>query len=279
MKQAYVSLTFDTTGYDTEIWMAMLSEWPFESFHEEENQVVGYILLENLSKPLLEWMVDQQGHWYVDYVLTHVEDKNWNAIWESSFNPVAIPPFCYIRAEFHSPAPEGFKHELVIYPKMAFGTGHHATTFMMLEAMSQLNFIGKTVLDFGCGTGILAVMAAKEGAAQVTGIDIQPEAIENSNEHAEKNHVRDHCQFFEGGLDLVSNQKFDIILANINTHVITAHIKDLQKMLRPGGYLLLSGIMIMDTPYMEEHIAFEPLEFIYRQERGEWLQMTWRQPK
>jgi ribosomal protein L11 methyltransferase len=270
----YFSMTFDTSGYDNEIWMAMLSEWPFESFHEEGNTIIAYILKHDITQALLEAVDENQGIRFSAYEMEPVPDQNWNAVWESSFNPVIVDDYCYIRAEFHQGPKDRFKHEIIIAPRMAFGTGHHATTFMMLQAMSKIDFHGKRVLDFGCGTGILSVVAAKEGALKVIGVDIQPESPENSIEHARLNNVTDRCEFYLGGLELADNGKYDIILANINVTVIASHFEKMKSMLSPGGYVLLSGIMTYDREYMEKNISFAPLEVIGMNEKNDWMQIT-----
>lgn len=276
MNPEYFSLTFSTEGYDNEVLMALLGEYPFESFHEDGNTVLAYVLKHDITKDLLEAVENAEGKWFETFTMDLVQNKNWNAVWESSFNPVSINTYCYIRAKFHT-APKGaYKHEIIIAPKMAFGTGHHATTFMMIEAMSKIDFEEKSVFDFGCGTGILSVLAAKEGASTVVGVDIQAESIENSNEHAESNKVSNQCVFHKGGLELVRNEKFDIILANINDSVIQKHFDDLKQMLQPGGTILLSGIMIYDIEELESNISISPLKIVERKERNEWVQITIR---
>ncbi len=270
----YFSMTFDMEGYDNEIWMAMLSEWPFESFHEDGNTIIAYILKHDITQDLLESVNEAKGTRFKEYEMDIVPDQNWNAVWESSFNPVAVDDYCYIRAGFHPGNVEGFKHEVIIAPKMAFGTGHHATTYMMLQAMSKLDFNGKRVLDFGCGTGILSVVAAMEGASEVIGVDTQPEAKENSIEHSILNYVEHLCDFREGGLEAAEPGLYDIILANINVTVIAKHFEELKAMLQYDGSILLSGIMTYDKGYMEQNISFAPLEVVEINERNEWLQVT-----
>lgn len=274
MKPVYFSLTFLTGDNDQEIWMAMLSEWPFESFHEEERKLTAYLLQSEYTDPLKSFIQSNKGIWFDEMIEQEVKEQNWNEVWESSFNPVAVETFCYIRAMFHHPAPAGFTHEIIIAPRMAFGTGHHATTYMMLHAMSKINFTGKMVLDFGCGTGILSVVAAMEGAREVIGVDIQPEAIENSYEHAILNHVEPVCHFIEGGLAAVPHSSFDIILANINSKIIIGHFEALKHMLNPGGSILLSGIMTADMPEIDRTLDLPPLQKAGQQQREDWIQLT-----
>jgi ribosomal protein L11 methyltransferase len=200
--------------------------------------------------------------------------QNWNAIWESSFQPVAVDDYVNIRALFHDPAPVGFKYEILIAPKMAFGTGHHATTYMMLQAMSKISFAGKRVLDFGCGTGILAVVAAKEGASEVIGVDIQTEAIENSVEHAQLNQVASTCRFLEGGLEKAGSDPFDIILANINAQVLIDSLANLKALCKKAGYLLLSGILEEDLDKLTTVILSTGMTVSYTLHKDNWVQIT-----
>lgn len=276
MNPEYFSLTFDTKGYNNEILMAMLGVYPLESFHEDGDTLIAYILKHDITKELLIAVQEAEGKWFESFQMDLVPHQNWNEVWESSFNPIPVNDYCYIRAEFHKAPENKFKHEIIIAPKMAFGTGHHATTYMMIEAMARIDFSGKTVFDFGCGTGILSVLAAKEGAQTVVGVDTQPESKENSDEHAKLNQVGGQCTFYEGGIELVRDQKFDIILANINLHVIQEYFEDLKRMLNPGGVILLSGIMIYDKAKVEETITFEPFTSVEQNERGEWIQITVR---
>ncbi len=272
-KPQYLSITFDMGTHNKEIWLAMLSDWPFEAFHEDGDQIIGYILEHDFLLTLVEFIMEHQNVRFEDYHLDKVEDKNWNEVWESSFNPVVVDEFCFIRAGFH-PVPDQFKHVVTISPKMAFGTGHHATTYMMIQAMSEIDFHGKSVFDFGCGTGILGIVAAKEGAAKILGVDIQPESIENSYEHATMNDVVEVCSFFEGGLDKVPDEKFDIILANINRNVILASLPALKEMLKPNSLLLISGIMFDDEHVITESLAKENLIISRKNQKDNWLQLN-----
>lgn len=182
-----------------------------------------------------------------------VEPTNWNQVWEDSFSPVSIGKNWYIRAEFH-PSKSNFKHEIVISPKMAFGTGHHATTYMVLEQMDKLELDGKTVLDLGCGSGILAIAAEKLGAASVLAIDYDPLSVENTIENADLNNCSnitakqaDVYSFNEG--------KFDIILANINKKVLIDNILKIKGLLNETGILIISGILKSDEVDIKKIIS------------------------
>ncbi|MDQ3017099.1 MAG: 50S ribosomal protein L11 methyltransferase [Bacteroidota bacterium] len=272
-KPEYLSITFDMGVHHKEIWLAMLSDFPFEAFQEEEKQIIGYILQHDFLHSLVEFISENQGIRFDDYHLDRVPDKNWNEVWESSFNPVAVDDYCYIRAVFH-PVEANFKHGITISPKMAFGTGHHATTYMMLQAMSHIDFKNKMVLDFGCGTSILGIVAAKEGARKIIGVDIQPEAIENSAEHAELNGVSEVCEFLMGGLEITPPGPYEVILANINRNVIIPSLPALKGMLTPGGLLLISGIMFDDEEVVTQPLKKEGLSIQSKNQKDNWLQLT-----
>lgn len=274
MTPTYLSVTFQMGDHDHEIWQALLSEWPFESFHDEEDHIIGYIQDHDITESLMAFISSNKGGYFLDYELDKVADKNWNEVWESSFNPVAIGDDWYIRAEFHKHVEKAYRHVITISPKMAFGTGHHATTYMMLQAMSHVDFINTHVLDFGCGTGILSVAAAKEGAVKVFGVDIQPEAIENSLEHAQMNDVSSLCEFQLGGMEKVDDVMYDVILANINRNVIMANLPALVKRLAPKGFALFSGIMFDDLPAITEALAGSNMNILSKNEKDQWVQLT-----
>lgn len=274
MNPEYFAIHFEMGDFDKDVWMAMLSEWPFESFQEEEKSIIGYIQRHDILEDMMHFIEEHKGRHFVEFQLEQVPDKNWNEVWESSFNPVAVDDYCYIRAEFHKPIEKLFKHVVTISPKMAFGTGHHATTYMMLQAMEKLDFVNKRVLDFGCGTGILAVVAAMEGAAVVVGVDIQPEAVENSFEHAILNGVEPQCHFELGGLEKAGTEPYDIILANINRNVILSHLHGLKSLLHPGGHILFSGIMFDDVGKVKTAVVNLGFQVTEHHEKDQWAQIT-----
>lgn len=276
----YRAFLFLTEGFDPEILVAFLCEWPFESFHEEQELVTAYIPANAVTEDLVNYLDELAGQCFGSYSMEVVPDVNWNAQWEASFDPVPVEQDYYIRAAFHDrPEAGAYRHEILISPRMAFGTGHHATTYMMLRAIAGLPVKGMDVLDFGCGTGILAVAAALEGARSVTGNDIQPEAIENAQEHAHLNGVADVCRFLEGGIEQIEAMKADLMLANINTWVIRESAEAILGCLRPGGFLLLSGILERDAEAIRELFESRGLVLNSQAHRDEWVQLTLQLPE
>lgn len=269
----YCSIRFEMGDHDHEIWQALLGEWPFESLLDEDDAVTGYITENFISAELIEYLKSTKGNFFEKYSIESIPEKNWNELWESSFPPIAVEDFCYIRASFHPIPQRHFKHSITIAPKMAFGTGHHATTFMMIRAMSTIDFRGLNVLDFGCGTGILSVVAAKEGASHVVGVDIQKEAVENSIEHALLNQVKNNCEFHLGTLEDAPGI-FHVILANIDRNTIIANLDGLDDRMTPGSYLLISGILAKDYLEVETALISKDLKITDKSEKDDWLQLV-----
>jgi len=204
-----------------------------------------------------------------DYVFhfTTLPKQNWNAVWESNFEPVVVDDFCAIRAEFHKPI-QNVQHEIIITPKMSFGTGHHATTYMMIQQMRNISFIDKKVFDFGTGTGILAILATKLGAASVTAIDNDEWSIKNAEENFEKNNVHSICLYQSS---TVSEKNFDIILANINRSVLEQYSSTLVNLLSSQGVLLVSGLLKEDEPFIVE--LFDELTLYNSQQNQNWISL------
>ena len=263
----YIKVSIDR--FDERL-MAFLSLLPFESFEDVgEDGMIAYIEETKLDEEARQQMEKYISKFECTYTEEVVYPKNWNAEWEASFQPVEVEDFCRIRADFHSPG-DGFKFDIIINPKMAFGTGHHETTYMMLQQMKSMDFKTKTVFDYGCGTGVLSIVASKLGADQVLAIDIEEESYLNTIENCEVNHVN-NVKTLCGELNLVKDQSLDIILANINRQVLLDSVEGIYNLLQEGGQLLLSGILasdkeIVETPYIKK--GFKMKEII---ERGKWL--------
>ena len=206
--------------------------------------------------------------------ITSEKQQNWNALWESNYEAVEIADWCYIRAHFHPEKPH-FKHQILITPKMSFGTGHHATTRMMLEHLAELDLQGKKVLDLGCGTAVLAIMAEKLGAIEVEGCDIDDWVIENALENVELNHA--HATIFLGTVkDVKPNAKFDIVLANINLHVLRAELADYVNLLKEDSILLMSGFLVDDIEILEKEAKPFGLKLFKQKttEKGNWASIA-----
>ncbi|MBL7772091.1 MAG: 50S ribosomal protein L11 methyltransferase [Chitinophagaceae bacterium] len=196
-----------------------------------------------------------------------IAQQNWNQVWESGFQPITIGNDIIVRASFHPPAPN-FTWELIITPKMSFGTGHHATTQMMLKAILQEDCSEKRVLDYGCGTGVLAILAAKKGATYVLGIDIDDWCIENSEENAALNQTA--CSFALGNIDSL-HESFDLILANINLNILKENMAAIEQRMNPGGVLLLSGILESDLNSILESCNAQQLRYVSKEICAGWM--------
>ncbi len=245
--------------------IALLSDADFDAFEERENELLAFIKEEDFDISKLEQIL---ASYKLAYTRSIIEDRNWNAYWESNFEPVIVDDFCAIRADFHKPL-ENVKYEIIITPKMSFGTGHHATTYMMIKEMSKLNFAGMQTADFGTGTGVLAILAEKLGSDFVWAIDNDDWSIENSRENIERN----DCNkiFIEKADSFKAKQQFDIILANINKSVILQNVDGLLFGLTKGGKLLLSGLLKEDENDILSALEIKGCRHVSTQLRNNWI--------
>lgn len=243
----FIQIEFQNISSEqSDLLVAELSMIGFDGFEEGENNLKAFILEENFNEDAVNRIVAAQK---LSFTKSVIEETNWNAVWESNFQPVIVDDFVHgtpwvaIRADFHEPIKE-VEHEIVITPKMSFGTGHHATTYMMVQQMRTIDFAGKTVFDFGTGTGVLAILAEKLGAAKVFAVDNDEWSITN----AEENRQRNNCSriILEKAGDAKTGEQYDIILANINKNVILDNFSSLVRQLTPKGTLLLSGLLQED---------------------------------
>lgn len=237
----YLQLTFRIPeGEEREILIALLSEESFEGFEETQDGVAAMIPGNDFDAARVDAIAAAHN---VSYTIQTILQQNWNAQWESDFQPVVVEGFCTVRASFH-PAAEHTPYEVIITPKMSFGTGHHATTQLMMENMREMDFPGKKVFDFGTGTGILAILAKKLGAAEITAIDNDEWAVPNATENAAMNGTTFHIQ--QGSIEDIPATLYDIILANINRNILLQYMTELGSRTAVGGYLLLSGVLEED---------------------------------
>jgi ribosomal protein L11 methyltransferase len=256
-----IQLSIKANEEQQEILISQLSDLGSEGFEQTDNYLIAYFN-ENMFR---SYEVNELLKKY-SFTINTIEEKNWNEVWESNFEPVLINNFCAIRAEFHQPINE-VEHEIIITPKMSFGTGHHATTYMMIEQMKEMDFQNKSVLDFGTGTGILAILAEKLGASNITAIDIDEWSIANAKENIERN----SCSKISMNLSsIIPQEKFDIILANINRNIILKYLSELNKSLRQNTYLLFSGLLNSDENDIVEACIRYDLHLIKHTERDNW---------
>jgi ribosomal protein L11 methyltransferase len=272
-------IQFDIQCADTEqveFALAYLSELPFEAFEERDTELIAWVQ-EHLWGPdeAIEMSSICEGHNW-SFSFKTIEDANWNKAWEDNFEPVIIGNLAIIRAPFHKKEAR-FEYDVMIQPRMSFGTGHHATTKMMIESIDELELEGKSVLDFGCGTGILAIFAALKGAESVSGIDNEPPAVENSLENTLLNPVK-HIDFTGETLEEINARKgpFDIILGNIQLNVLRDHAPILVESLVSGGILLASGVLAQNVELLIDHYVNYQLEWLETKQEAGWSCIVFR---
>ena len=251
---------------NTQFFIEKLDDLGFDSIWEDED-LKAYLAKPSCTEEFLRKIDQISSDFGATFTHAPLPNINWNQEWESQFDPVEIDDYCRIRASFH-PHREGWRHEILIDPKMSFGTGHHATTFMMVQMMSGLDFQNKKVLDFGSGTGVLAILAAKLGA-RAEGVEIEEIAVENSIENAQSNKV--NVEFFHGGLEKAAKAPYDIVLANINRNVILDSLEQMKSMTKQGGFVLISGILEQDQTVIQNAMRKHNYLVADRRQRGDWL--------
>lgn len=253
----------------SDILMAELGDLGFESFVENEEGLLAYILKSEWQEQTLDDLFVLQHHDFdISWTSKEIEQQNWNAEWEKNFHPIRVGDGCMVRAPFH--AKEEVTYDIVIEPKMSFGTGHHETTYMMLQHILNTDFEGKSVLDMGCGTGVLAILAKMKGARSADAIDIDEWCYLNSLENVERNNCAD-IQVFQGDSSLLKDKKYDIILANINRNILLEDIPIYANSLNKGGALFLSGFYLEDLDAISSKCAAHGLEFEKNLEKNRWV--------
>ena len=268
--EQYLAVHFKATKGSNEILIALLSSINFDSFEEfSENHLCGYILEKDFDEQRLsEVLATIPALAKLKYRVSILQKKNWNETWEKGFTPVVIDEICTIRAPFHKKATT--KYVITIEPKMAFGTGHHATTAMMISLMLKMDFDTANVLDFGCGTAILSVLASKLKSFSIFGNDIEAIAVENANEIIKLNNCN-NISLEEGGIEIVPNTKYDIILANVNAAAINQNLKHLKSKLKKGGTILLSGILLEQEEQIIELSKTLNFSILESRKQGNWV--------
>ncbi|MFH0864731.1 MAG: 50S ribosomal protein L11 methyltransferase [Bacteroidota bacterium] len=273
----YIEFNFTITPKETgnEILAAMLADIGFESFIETDMGLLAYISTSKFSSGDVEKLgILHNKEFSVKYEYKSIPDKNWNEEWESSYSPVAVAGKCCVRAPFH-PANTHCKYDIIIEPKMSFGTAHHETTHLMIEQLLQMDVTGKSVLDMGCGTSVLAILAAKMGASTVTAIDIDEWAFNNSVENIASNLVNDIVRIFQGDAGLIS-ETHDVILANINRNILMRDIPKYISHLNKAGILLLSGFYDADVPVISDRVESDGMKFISKKNKNNWIVLKFK---
>ncbi len=227
--------------------IALLSDVGYDAFEEEEELLFAFISEDRFNEGELSNIISLFA---LDYDLEVVAQQNWNQMWEDSIQPLVVDDFCTIVTDFHD-VDVKTAHKIVITPKMSFGTGHHATTQLMMTAMRELDFKGKSVIDFGTGTGVLAILAAQMGANAVLAIDNDEWSVENAAENIERNNCA-HIDVRKASIEELPNPNCDILLANINRHILLHHMELLGAVVCSGGVLLMSGLLKADEEVVKE---------------------------
>ena len=261
--------TVSPTEMGAEILMAELAEVGFDSFVDTPTGIKAYIPKDSWNEQILQDIyLLNNPEFTVSYQITEIEQVNWNEEWEKNFPPIVVEDLCTVRANFH-PVPNT-RYDIVITPKMSFGTGHHETTYMMLQQLLPLSLEGTKVLDMGCGTGILAIMAALRGARDITAIDIDPWCVDNAIENVQQN----NCSFItikEGDVSLITGEQYNLILANINRNILLSDIPAYTQALFSEGLLLVSGFYVEDLPAIKEKCQEVGLTYLSHIERNRWV--------
>jgi len=269
----YYSFTFPLEkSWQQEILIAKLDAIGFEGFEEKQGELIAFISAVTFNeKEFLMLLESMQPLFSIAYVKTEIAEQNWNLVWESNFQPIIISNDLAVRASFHSPFPL-VKHEIIIDPKMSFGTGHHATTSMMLELMLLENLENKKVLDFGSGTGILSILAAKLGASSVVAIDNEEWACRNSVENFHLNNVSSATSEL-GDASTFKGKKYDVILANINRMVIINTMVQFSESLQYHGLLVISGFLQEDEEMVVVAARSSGFKISKKMEQDGWMAM------
>lgn len=265
--------TIEPRALGSEILIAELGELPFESFVESEFGVTAYIQKHLWNEEILDDLyLLHSPEFVISYTIEEIEQVNWNEEWEKNFEPIDVDGKCHVRAPFHPKTDAEF--DIVIEPKMSFGTGHHETTHMMIQHLLEMDVAGKKTLDMGCGTAILAILAEMKGAQPIDAIDIDNWCYLNSIENAERNKCS-HISVYEGDAALLEGKKYDLIIANINRNILLNDIQTYADCMLPNATLLLSGFYEEDIPFIDASCTEKGLKYIKKFQRNNWVSLKY----
>ena len=258
-----------------DILVARLNEIEFESYSEVEGGIRAYVQTKLLDTDAAKEILSEISKLTkVSFTINKVEQRNWNAEWESNYSPVVINDSCVIRAHFHNNFP-ALKYEIIITPKMSFGTGHHQTTLLMVNEMFNLDLKEKFILDMGSGTGVLAILASKLGARHLIAIDSDEWAFKNAKENSQLNNIS-NINFIHGDINDIGDTKFDVVLANISRNVILNDIEIYVDQMKDDGEILLSGFLKEDIPLILEKTGQLGLELVVVKNKDKWQMLHLR---
>ena len=271
MSNIYIGyhFTIDPIELGSEILIAELGEKAFESFIETETGISAYVQKDLWSENILEDIqILENSEFKINYTFEEIEQVNWNEEWEKNFEAIDVDGKCHVRAPFH--AKTNAEYDIVIEPKMSFGTGHHETTHMMIQHLLETDVVSKKTLDMGCGTAILAILAEMKGAQPIDAIDIDNWCYLNSIENAERNNCK-HISVYEGDAELLKGKKYDVIIANINRNILLNDMQQYVDCLNKNGILFLSGFYTEDIPVISESCTSKGLTYVKQFERNNWV--------
>ncbi len=270
----YIQITFTIESFEeymADVLASELVEIGFESFEPTYEGTIAYIQQNQFNETVLKQLLaDFPLEVNIEYSIIEVEGKNWNEEWEKNyFEPIVIDNECVIHSTFHKNVPAA-RYDIIIDPKMSFGTGHHETTSLVISEILTINPVGKTLLDMGCGTAVLAILASMCGAKKILAIDIDEWCTRNSQENIELNNIS-NIEIKTGGAELLTGLHFDIILANINRNILLADMEKYSECLSAGGKLIMSGFYKEDIPIIEAEANRNNLKLIGFKEKNNWV--------
>jgi ribosomal protein L11 methyltransferase len=276
MSNIYIGyhFTIEPIELGSEILIAQLGEKAFESFIETETGISAYVQKDSWSETILEDIqILDNPEFKINYTFEEIEQVNWNEEWEKNFEAIEVDEKCHVRAPFHEKT--NAEYDIVIEPKMSFGTGHHETTHMMIQHILETDFTNKKTLDMGCGTAILAILAEMKGAQPIDAIDIDNWCYLNSIENAGRNNCN-HITVYEGDASLLVDKKYDIIIANINRNILLNDMQHYVDCLNENGILFLSGFYTEDIPVISESCIAKGLTYEKQFEKNNWVALRFK---